>query len=641
MKLGRLEKAGIDEPWKVPLYLPTSYIDCREVLSNFDYIPSFVQDVVVVGRYKGDLNTQMRPSRFGGKMTPLSTGTLIDENCRELKFSFFGNARAFEERLANEADQVVMRGSPVVTNGRLYLNSPSIMDTEFIGRVIPVYPGVPRLLSPDTARKLIASLLDETIPFAAQRLRIELNKFAKGTRLREILGSPRWTLDEVLAQVHYPSSLEEGDDAQEILMRASAIVSVIQLKSSSIPTAAEREPIIFHEWKSLLKRVPFKLTDEQTAGIERLMHSFAQPITSTTLVNGDVGMGKSIIYQVAIAAIAKAGGRAAVLLPNERLANQAFDEINALWPELEPVLVNRKQKDDLIGKKILVGTTALLFRDVGHLDVFVTDEQHRFSVDQRAALASDKTHLIEMSATPIPRTQAILTYGSMNVIRLSKRHSEQDIHTKIVTRQEASRMVDHIKQMVVDGDRVLIVCPRKEQQDPSEDVSFPIPSVQEVAEKWERLFPGRIRIVHSDTPEDEARQNLADIKSGAASVVVATTVLECGLTIEGLRALVVVHAERFGVAQLHQLRGRLSRHGGYGVCYLYIPRPVGERAFARLSAVAATNDGFKLSELDMSLRGFGDLSVSGQKQHGSATSIIFNKEVPVDVLQEMIEYLPE
>lgn len=146
-------------------------------------------------------------------------------------------------------------------------------------------------------------------------------------------------------------------------------------------------------------------------------------------------------------------------------------------------------------------------------------------------------------------------------------------------------------------------------------------------------------MVHSDTPDEESKRALRDIKSGQASVIVATTVLECGLTIEGLRALVVVHAERFGVAQLHQLRGRLSRHGGYGICYLFVPRKISDRSFSRLLAVASTNDGFKLSELDMNLRGFGDLSIAGERQHGSATSLFFNKDVSVLLLQEMIELI--
>jgi ATP-dependent DNA helicase RecG len=312
-----------------------------------------------------------------------------------------------------------------------------------------------------------------------------------------------------------------------------------------------------------------------------------------------------------------------------------------MWPDAQALLVNKKTKKNLTDQNLLVGTTALLFREIGHLDVCVTDEQHRFSVEQRKFLANDKTHLIELSATPIPRTQAMLSYGSMNVIKLTKRHCVQDIHTFIVNRDGAKDMVLHVKELIESGSSLLIVCPRKEQKVDLEDDEVVIPSVQEVAAKWEKLFPGKVRIMHSDTPEVEARQSLDDIKSGKASIMVSTTVLEVGLTINGLRALVIVHAERFGVAQLHQLRGRLSRHGGYGVCYLYIPVHVKDHTMERLNAVATTNDGLKLSELDMKLRGFGDLSAKGAKQHGSADSVIFNKEVSVELLQEMIELLPE
>jgi len=387
--------------------------------------------------------------------------------------------------------------------------------------------------------------------------------------------------------------------------------------------------------------VPFQLTQEQLEGIKHLMNAFAQTHTTTTLINGDVGMGKSVIYQVAVIAAVKAGSRVAILLPNERLAIQAYEEINSMWPDAEALLVNKKTKKDLTDKKLLVGTTALLFREIGHLDVCVTDEQHRFSVEQRKFLANDKTHLIELSATPIPRTQAMLSYGSMNVIKLTKRHCVQDIHTFIVKRDGAKDMVRHVKELVESGSSLLIVCPRKEQKTDLEDDEVVIPSVQEVAAKWEKLFPGKVRIMHSDTPDVEARQSLDDIKSGKANIMVSTTVLEVGLTINGLRALIIVHAERFGVAQLHQLRGRLSRHGGYGVCYLYLPVHVKEHTMERLNAVATTNDGLKLSELDMKIRGFGDLSANGAKQHGSADTVIFNKEVPIELLQEMIDLLPE
>lgn len=641
MKLGKLVKAGIDEPWRVPLYLPTSYIDCTQVFDRFDNLPTFQQDVIVVGRYVGDLRTQFKPSRFGGKSSPLCTGTLVDSCGRSLKFSFFGRAHALEAQLESFMDRVFVRGTLNFSGGQLYLNAPTVITPDLLGKIVPVYPGVPRVISADSMRRMLAELLDETIPLAAERIRGELHQVVQGKKLRDILHAPPWTLDEVLRKVHWPSSLEEAEIAQDVLERVAAIISVLDLRNSAKPIVVSRTPLKYDGWECLLDAIPFKLTEEQRAGIEHLVNCFARPVTSTTLINGDVGMGKSIIYQVVIAAVAKAGGRSAVLLPNERLAYQAHEEILGFWPELAPMLVNKKTKVDLTQKSILVGTTALLFREIGHLDVCVTDEQHRFSVEQRTALANDKTHLIEMSATPIPRTQAMLSYGSMNVIRLTQRHSAQDIHTEIVTREQAREMVEHIKNMVMQGDRILIVCPRKEQQEILDEETIPLPSVHEVAEKWEKIFPGKIRVVHSDTPDEESKRALSDIKAGQASVIVATTVLECGLTIEGLRALVVVHAERFGVAQLHQLRGRLSRHGGYGICYLFVPRKISDRSFSRLLAVASTNDGFKLSELDMNLRGFGDLSIAGERQHGSATSLFFNKDVSVALLQEMIESIAD
>jgi len=639
MKLGKLVKAGIDEPWRVPLYLPTSYIDCTQVLDRFDNLPTFQQEVIVVGRYIGDIRTQFRPSRFGGKSSPLCTGTLVDVNGRSLKFSFFGRAQPFETQLESFPDRVFVRGALNFSGGQVYLNAPAVISPDMVGRIIPVYPGVPRVISVDSMRRMLAEVLEDTIPLAAERIREELHQVAQGKKLREILQAPPWTLDDVLRKVHWPSSHEEAEIAHAVLERVAAIISVLDLRKSTKPIVICRKPLKYEKWECLLEAIPFKLTSEQRVGIEHLIDCFAQPVTSTTLINGDVGMGKSIIYQVAIAAVALAGGRSAVLLPNERLAIQAYEEIRGFWPGLAPMLVNKKTKEDLTKKSILIGTTALLFRQIGHLDVCVTDEQHRFSVDQRIALANDKTHLVEMSATPIPRTQAMLSYGSMNVIRLTERHSVQDIHTEIATREHAREMVDHVKNMVLQGDRVLIVCPRKEQQEILDEETIPLPSVHEVADKWEKIFPGKIRVVHSDTPDKESRSALDDIKSGRASVIVATTVLECGLTIEGLRALVVVHAERFGVAQLHQLRGRLSRHGGYGICYLFVPRQISDRSFSRLLAVASTNDGFKLSEMDMNLRGFGDLSVAGERQHGSATSMFFNKDVSVSLLQEMIELI--
>jgi len=641
VNIGRLKYAGIEDSWQVPLYLPTAFMDCRNVIEDFSLIHSSGSDAVFIGKYSGDLQTEWRPGRNGGKRVPYNKGSISDFNNVKVNFSFFGESKNFKAILESSPDRVIIKATISNVNGRLYLNEPILLEDHFLNKLVPIYPGVAGRLSPDNARKLIFDLLPESVTVASEHLRDILNIVVSKKKIREVLQCPSMTLEEILMKAHYPESEEEALTSHKVLERVAAIISVYHLRSASKLPEISRAAIQCQSWRSLLKSIPFGLTEEQEAGIVHLVNAFSKPYTSTTLINGDVGMGKSIIYQVAVVAAYKAGARVAILLPNERLALQAHEELVTMWPDVPVLLVGKKTQKNLTNENILVGTTALLFREIGHLDICVVDEQHRFSVDQRKFLANDKTHLIELSATPIPRTQAMLSYGSVNVIKLTKRHCVQDINTYIVNREAAKEMVRHVKELVNSGSSLLIVCPRKEQKIDLEDDIYPMPSVQEVAAKWEKLFPGKVRIMHSDTPDAEAKQSLDDIKEGRASVMVSTTVLEVGLTIIGLRALIIVHAERFGVAQLHQLRGRLSRHGGYGVCYLYVPLPIKENTMSRLSAVAATNDGLKLSELDMKLRGFGDLSLKGAKQHGSADSIIYNKEVSIDLLQEMIELLPE
>ncbi|HET7057558.1 MAG TPA: helicase-related protein, partial [Nitrospiraceae bacterium] len=329
---------------------------------------------------------------------------------------------------------------------------------------------------------------------------------------------------------------------------------------------------------------------------------------------------------------------AAVLLPNERLAVQAHEEISRLFPEWGATLVTGKSGvRDAVGAQWLIGTTAMLFRDVGHLDICVVDEQHRFSVEQRRALSKEGTHLVEISATPIPRTQALLLYGKLDVLRLTQRHSPQDIHTQIVERAGTSRMVDRLHQVIDQGGRVLIVCPRREEDE--EDEGGSLPSVARVAEKWERLFPGLVRSLHGESDPADVEAAFADMASGDAQILVATTVVEVGLNIRNLRAVVIVHAERFGLSQLHQLRGRLAREGGNGECFLYLPRSVGVDAATRLQALVATSDGFELADHDMRIRGIGDISAMGERQHGSAGSLLMNRAVPMSTFLDVLETL--
>jgi ATP-dependent DNA helicase RecG len=636
--LKRLQALGIIERWRVPLYLPVRFLDAREPIEEFFGLNPSEREHVLIGQYAGDFRTRWRPGRRG-RHSPQGQGSLVDARGMRVRFSLFGDSRAFQKTLEESDDQpIALAGVLNRVGDGLYLTNPIRVDQALLGSVVPHYPGKARVLSVAMARRAVSCLLAVAIPECAAQLRTKAKASIDETALRRLLQRPYGTLEDLLWEAHLPASPEAGDAAQRSLERLSALLTVGDLRQLQDERPPVRQTLHLGDWRELQRRVPFTLTREQEGAVAQLAGRFGGATASSTLINADVGMGKSIVYQLATAAAVRAGARAAVLLPNERLAVQAHEDIARLFPEWGARLVTGKTRPgDLANTQWLIGTTAMLFRDIGHLDICVVDEQHRFSVDQRRALSRDGTHLVEISATPIPRTQALLLYGKLDVIRLTQRHSTQDLCTVIVARAGTGPMVERLHQVVASGGRVLIVCPRREENTEEDGVS--LPSVARVADKWERLFPGQVRSLHGESEPDAVERAFADLDSGSARILIATTVVEVGLNIRNLRAVVVVHAERFGLSQLHQLRGRLAREGGRGECFLYLPSPAGADAMARLQALVATHDGFALADQDMRLRGIGDVSASGERQHGSAGGLLMNRPVSMSTFLEVLEAL--
>lgn len=632
--LKRLAAVGVEHLWQAALYVPTRYLDARVPIDRFFGLAPSNGEVVCVGRFDGDLKTRWLPGA-ARRSAPQVQGSIVDRHGLRLRFSVFGDARALAKALEEARDQdIALAGSLTLIGSGVVLSNPSILDPSLVGALLPVYPGKARVLSVGMARRAVAAALPRSIPAAAARIRPLASAAAGSHDLRSLLRWQGGTLEELLWQAHYPSDPDMAERAMLSLERLSALVAIGELRSFQAESLPARQPIPISGWTDLLPRVPFELTGEQRSAVDQLIAKLAGATVSSTLINADVGMGKSIVYQLATAAAVRSGARAAVLLPNERLAAQAFADISRLFPDMGPALVTGKSRRTPSQAGWLVGTTALLFREVGPLDVCVVDEQHRFSVEQRRALAKSGTHVIEISATPIPRTQALLLYGNVDVLRLSERHSPQQINTRIVQRASTQGMVEEIRAVVDAGSRVLIVCPRREEAE--EDDADALPSVPRVAAKWEQLFPGRVRAIHGESDPETVAAAFSDLATGHAQIMVATTVVEVGLNIADLRAIIIVHAERFGVSQLHQLRGRLAREGGPGTCYLYLPRAVGFDAMARLNAVAATNDGFELAEFDMRHRGIGDVSNAGQRQHGATGSLLLTRGAPMETFIEVL-----
>jgi len=633
INLGRLRSAGVDAPWKVPLYLPTEHLDCRLPVLNFSQLAPSERPILVSGTLYGEPQMEWRNG------SPLTKWALSDPHGEVLRFSFFGDARPTIERLRKQPGPVWLTGQIQCYGATPFLVRVEVADPTMSGRIVPIYPGKAGKLSAQNARRLMSKLLPQTIPLCASRLREQLTSFVEPYRIRALLQCSRWTLEELLHHVHFPNSPAEAAQALWVMDRMAALISACELKKAAQNKLPERRPIFRTQgWEDLAAAFPHPLTDEQRTGIHRLVEKLKAPRASQTLINGDVGTGKTITYQVPVAYAVKAGARAAVLLPHGRLALQAYREFHSLWPDLPIRLVSGEDggEEDLSDCPLLVGTTALLHRPVGRFDLVVVDEQQRFSVEQRNMLTNGGAHLIEISATPIPRSMALAVYGALDVIPITQRHSPQNIHNSIVLPNQVRLMLEKVRSLIDNGSRILVVCPKRQGDD--QDA---LSSVRRVADRWETLFPGRVRRAESEMDEKAIAQAIDDIILGKAQILVSTTVVETGLNLPDLRGVIVTNGDRFGVSQLHQIRGRLAREGGDGWFWIYLPRPVNDKTMARLQSVVSTCNGFELSKLDMKIRGTGDLSRTGRRQHGAADNLLYNRPVQTELLDEMVGLLFE
>ncbi|MCA1787994.1 MAG: hypothetical protein LC657_18630, partial [Desulfobacteraceae bacterium] len=281
--------------------------------------------------------------------------------------------------------------------------------------------------------------------------------------------------------------------------------------------------------------------------------------------------------------------------------------------------------------------TALLFRaKENNFDFVIVDEQHKFSRDQREKLVQQGTHLLEVSATCIPRSLALMKFGFQKTSKLTHCHVDKHIDTKIRTIEDKLSLFQDIKKTLEDKGQVLVVYPKK-FDDP--ESSSTLPAVEEALPAWEKAFPGQVGMIHSGTPADQKEEIIKNITEGQINVLISTTVVEVGLNIPNLKRVTIMHAERHGLAGLHQLRGRAARQGGLGHCDLYLPVPahiVKEKVMERLGILTETNDGFKIAAHDLKLRGAGNLSKESDKQSGADETFLFGRGVRMDILEDLV-----
>lgn len=492
------------------------------------------------------------------------------------------------------------------------------VDSLAIGRIVPVYPLTEGLSQTRLRRfayeavQLCADQFSETLP-ASLRKRRNLPELA-----------------DALHNIHYPESQEALDAARhrlayEELLALQILVAEKKREVATQPGIAF--PDVVGPVDELRSVLPFSLTQAQDRVIEELGKDMASPLPMNRLVQGDVGAGKTAVAMAAMTIAARGGYQAALMAPTEILAEQHLKGIRARLEELglrvdlltgsRPAREKAAVKERLLSGEtnIVVGTHALIQEAVAFhkLGLVVIDEQHRFGVLQRAAL-SDKgvrPDVLVMTATPIPRTLTLTVYGDLDVSILDQLPpGRKPIRTHWKKRAEADKVYAGIKQMVTQGRQAYIVCPLVEESEKRE-----AKAATHLAEHLKNhVFPElSIGLLHGQLKSDEKDAVMAAFRQNEHQVLVATTVIEVGVDVPNAAVIVIEDADSFGLAQLHQLRGRVGRGEHASFCVL-IADPSTPDGQARMEVMCATTDGFKIAEEDLKLRGPGEFF--GTRQSG-------------------------
>ena len=496
------------------------------------------------------------------------------------------------------------------------------------------------------ARPVILPVYSQTHSVTSKMLRTYLSAVLSNLELQESLPSDleNAALDlsylEALQRVHIPTSMDDVLAAQQALAFREVWDYFMQMeagKEERSGTRGEIIPLNLAQLRNIVERFPFTLTAHQKRAIWDMLQELASGTLMTRLLNGDVGSGKTVVAGTLAAMVARSGFQSVLLAPTEILAVQHFTTLRTLLGDTVSLGLwtgSTKQAD---GEQtdIIVGTHALLYDtiELSRLRLIVIDEQHRFGVRQRAVLREGQSvapHVLSMTATPIPRTLALTLFADLEVAFLKgKPAGRQEVVTQLVrTASERARMEGCIADELSQGHQVFVVCPAIVAAQ-SEGVSGEAlelfgeedrlasakKAVEAEAERLRREHPeyGEIVALHGKMRPKEKAAIMEAVHGGRIQVLVATTVIEVGVDIPNATVLVVEGAEHFGLAQLHQLRGRIGRGTAASYCFL-CPSSASQSALERLRVLVDTNDGFAVAEADLAERGPGDLQ--GMNQSG-------------------------
>ncbi|EBA17736.1 ATP-dependent DNA helicase RecG [Roseobacter sp. SK209-2-6] len=608
-----LQQIGLETPRDLLFLLPYSVLDRRRrsTIRGLE-LPGIATVEVTIGSH--------RPARNKGGAYRIN----VTDQEEEFQLVFFHGRSRYLEAQCPEGSRRLVSGKLELFDGMAQMVHPDHMlplaEAEDIPEFEPVYP-LTHGVTQKTMTKAVQSALTR-LPDLSEWIDPALCS-------RE--GWPSWR--EALQQAHVPQGQEDLDP--EASPRARLAYDELFAHQVTLALARQQERqrkgraslATGHLQSRVLSALPYRPTGAQARAIEEISADMARDIRMNRLLQGDVGAGKTLVAFMALLVAVEAGGQGVMMAPTGILAQQHLEGLKPLAEDAGVVLevltgrdkgTERRKKLDALARgdiQILVGTHAVFQQDVAFKDLrlAVVDEQHRFGVRQRMELAEkgQGADVLVMTATPIPRSLALAQYGDMEVSVLDEKPpGRKPVKTAVVATERMQEVVEHLRGAIEEGRQCYWVCPLVGESE--------VMDLTAAEERFNHLRAalgeGQVGLVHGQMPPAEKDAAMEAFVSGKTKVLVATTVIEVGVNVPNASIMVIERAEIFGLAQLHQLRGRVGRGSAQSTCLLLYQPPLSEGGRRRLEVLRETEDGFRISETDLQMRGAGD--VIGTAQSG-------------------------
>lgn len=615
--IGRLSRLGFGSIAECLLSAPKEFRDYLEPLyilpipdtGDHHYLALTLTSIIQYDKYRNET--------VDWKVTTRLVMRGVDGRGDGIEITIFGGVWPWREfRLG---DEVHLYGAVTTWNGRRQITNPDIVPEPHRGKVVPLYVGKPGQVRGEVLAEAVANALpqiDEASCLLLEQAGMRESDFRAATGLNDPA--------DLLRMLHEPPSVREGQ-AAVLLARKLSLTTILNRavrNQSHAPIAGSSIVVSRDKVAELVASLPYTLTGDQLAVVEEIVTDLRSPFPMRRMLSGDVGTGKSITFMLPAVAAYLVGARVAIMAPSQLLVEQLAAELRQFFPSVPVSEVTSGAK---IGEGIVVGTTAVqAAAKKSHIvfDLVIADEQHRFSVEQKASLCAPHTNLLEATATAIPRTFALIQFGGIAVSILRECPVAKSVRTRIIRKKDGARLFEFLHQQIQLGGQAAVIYPLAEGKgDGARN------SVEEAFKRFQAKWGERVGMLHGKLLDDEKDAVIGKMKSGKIDLLVSSTVIEVGITLPSLRVVVVVGADRFGISQLHQLRGRVARKGGDGYFFLYLPEEPDDPALARLRLLTECNDGFTLAERDADLRGFGEVESAGSAQSGRSRLLFWGVNI--------------